>query len=163
MRRMYSKPQLLEAVEEESKLNGIKVFEDIKDKDGRPRFIEGDIDLSSETPTEIIKKYGKWSLSGTHLQIVLVIASTGAYNLSSLTIAQVGVPQWVKDKIVTIQGNNVARFDGAWWDSEELSFQEGLAYIQKPANNVISLYVGGVNLTSAKTFRVAFDLLIDNE
>ena len=47
MRRMYSKPQLLEAVEQESKLNGIKVFEDIKDKDGHNRFIEGNINFET--------------------------------------------------------------------------------------------------------------------
>ena len=68
MRRMYSENQLLKAVENESKENGLKVFENIVDKDGHKRFIE--FDLSPKTITGITPVYAKASLSGSHFMVV---------------------------------------------------------------------------------------------
>ena len=76
MRRMYSKPQLLEAVEQEAEVNGLKAFENIVDKDGHKRFIEGTPTNPTIEGVEIT--YAKWSLSGTHLMLVMAgnVAST---------------------------------------------------------------------------------------
>lgn len=52
----------------ENLLEGV-AFEDIVDKNGNPRFIEGTI--TPETISGITFTYCKWSLSGTHLMIVL--------------------------------------------------------------------------------------------
>ena len=76
MRRMFSLKQLEEIANKQvqeqvssGELENVKVFENIVDKDGHKRFIEGDITF--ENITGVSKVYGKWSLSGNHLMIVI--------------------------------------------------------------------------------------------
>ena len=85
------------AVDSVEKKNNLKVFENIVDKDGHKRFIEGDI-TPAET-TGITFTYAKWSLSGSHLQIVLAMTiAAGTYStfyLGDIT----NLPKWIFDKI----------------------------------------------------------------
>lgn len=162
MRRMYSKPQLLEAVESESKINGIKVFEDIKDKNGNPRFLEGDINLDVAVPSGITKTYGKWALSGSHLLIVLAIDVENGITVPPATILSVlDLPQWIVDKIVPLFSVNV------FWDttnfySEDSTIQYVPVLLRKQ-NDKINITTTTFTTTAIKHARIAFDLLIDNE
>ena len=159
MRRMYSKPQLLEAVEQESKINGIKVFEDIKDKDGHVRFDEGEITF--EEHEGITKTFAKWSLSGTHLMIVLAgQVANGTTIENNSVFAKINLPSWIIDKIyptydatVFVQTLYFYASGGANQNCGSRLVKETYGLSLKPAGNT--------TMSTDKTFRWAFDLLID--
>ena len=160
MRRMYSKPQLLEAVEQESKINGIKVFEDVVDKDGHKRFIEGTI--TQETITGITPGYSKWSLSGSHLMFVVcgTIADSTSVTSGSI-LMQVKLPDWIMNKIYPVYSNNIEyKITGIF--AENGTSQNIGNYLQK-ADGYIRLRLSAVTTTAERFFRFAYDLLIDNE
>ena len=159
MRRMYSKPQLLEAVEQESKINGIKVFEDIKDKDGHARFIEGT--LTQETISGITPSYSKWALSGTHLLIVVCGTIANATALSSTQLVTIDVPKWILDKVSTIYSNVVTYHSDSIYGSDGTT-QTINNYLAKLSNS-LAIQIGSITTTKERIFRFAYDLLIDNE
>ena len=165
MRRMYSKPQLLEAVEQEAKTNGIKVFEDIKDKNGNPRFIEGNVDISSDTPEGITKNYGKWSLSGTHLLIVYVITIANNITLNdNAIVGRLSLPSWVYDNLVPVIPNRTElQFVDLKVYNTDTSIQSASYRIIKGADNTLSIRQNGsLTTTKERQARIAFDFLIDN-
>ena len=170
MRRMFSLKQLKEIanaqVQEQvssGNLQNVKVFEEIIDKDGHKRFIDSDGNVYEV----ITNSYCKWSLSGTHLLLVLAgtIPDEGvipAYH--SLALFE-DIPSWVLDKIVPVWAStNIERKTidvlGDDWTSQELP-----ALLQKSDNKLIILLNKGTDFTATadRHFRVEFDLLIDND
>ena len=162
MRRMYSKPQLLEAVEQESKVNGIKVFEDIKDKDGHNRFIEGEINLKADVESGTTKIYGKWSLSGTHLTIVLCVAMANT-TVRTGSLAKVEIPKWILDKIVPIASNIVVYKPSQYAIASDASMQTITHMLNKLSETELYIYTGSLTLNADRVTRISFDLLIDDE
>ena len=160
MRRMYSKPQLLKAVEEESKLNGIKVFEDIKDKDGHSRFIEGDID--TDTITGITKLFGKWALSGTHLLIVFAESISNGTTTEFAKHGSMNIPSWVFDKLVPIYSDVITRGPMNYYANDGSS-QNAVVYLIKGSGGVVDINIASLTATANRQGRIQFDLLIDNE
>ena len=165
MRRMYSKPQLLEAVEQEAEVNGLKAFENIVDKDGHKRFIEGDIVLDESAPEGFTKTYGKWTLSGSHLMIVLAMTITSGVSVGASTLlANVDLPKWIKDKIYAVYGNYVMRITtlniGTGTDT---SFGFTLRKEGTSPNEVIKIRPEAFTTSREEHVRAEFDLLIDNE
>ena len=162
MRRMYSKPQLLEAVEQEAEVNGLKAFENIVDKDGHKRFIEGEIDI--ETITGVTKTYGKWSLSGSQLLIVLAleIADTTVLGTSTYFTNDIDLPQWLKDKIIPVTSglvdNITFNMRGSDWSAQAAS----VALI-KDDDKLKLRCLSSVTLSAKRYVRLAYNLLIDNE
>lgn len=139
----------------------VAIFENITDKDGYKRFIEGDIDLYSTVPEGITKLYGKWSLSGSHLLVVL------AFNVSDTTqfagtIAQISLPDWIREKLVAIFSNAID-FKPVNLFANNLSSQSIGVYLRKVSDTVIDLYVNTFTASADRVGRIAFDLLIDNE
>ena len=137
------------------------LFEQITDKDGHRRFIEGNI--TSETISGFTWTYAKWSLSGTHLMIVL------AGNLADETVvanatkfANINFAQWIKDKIYPIFDVLIDRKAILYYDSVG-NTQSATCYLQKEAGDTISLVTGGFTASADRSFRIQFDLLIDNE
>ena len=141
------------------KVNGKIAYEDIEDAQGHKRFIDGDIEI--ETVSGITKSYGKWSLSGSHLLIVLCLDLADETIFSYQRIAYVNVPAWVKDKIVPISDTYVDSKVFNAFDSA-LNSQQINGYLLKVDNN-IQIDIGGTTLTADRKVRMAFDLLIDNE
>lgn len=164
MRRMYSKPQLLEAVESESKLNGIKVFEDIKDKDGHARFIEGDISLNPLI-TDLTKTYGKWSLSGTHLMIVLAFDVPNAKVLGvGNELCEIVVPDWIKNKIYPLFATSYIEVKSFTLRADDWSTQNlSVNFIKNASNKLLFVVGSSLTLSANRHARLQFDLLIDNE
>ena len=157
MRRMYSKPQLLEAVEQEAEINGIKVFEDIKDKDGHNRFIEGEI--AFEEVSGITKTYAKWSLSGSHLMLVLCANVANGTVLSGTLLASIGnIPSWIYDKIVPIAGNLVYRYDEKFYASDGTNQTVSVFFYK---GTKLAVNFGTLTLSADRSIRIALDLLID--
>ena len=160
MRRMYSKPQLLEAVEQEAEVNGLKAFENIVDKDGHKRFIEEDI--TPETISGITWNYAKWSLSGTHLMIVVAGNIANATSLSSgAKLFDINIPSWIFDKIYPILSTHVSFITQIFY-GESATTQNATIRLSK--QTTLNVNMGqSFTLTADRTFRIAIDLLIDNE
>ena len=159
MRRMYSKNQVEEFVK-----NTKKDIATLVDSDGHNRFIEDDITM--ETIEGITQTYCKWSLSGTHLMIVVCgnIADTTALTENQL-LSAVSLPDWVKEKIVPIRPNTqeviLTQFlaYGAGGTTQNLSVR-----LVKTNENVIQIKkTGNLTLTADRSFRISFDLLIDSD
>ena len=164
MRRMYSKPQLLEAVEQESKINGIKVFEDVLDNDGHKRFIEGAITL--HTISGFTQNYGRWSLSGTHLMIVLAFTvASGTSFGNGVNLCSVAIPKWVLDKVAVLWGTSgvaLGTFNGIGSDTSSQSIS-GIVLGKEVDSLSIVRYGTATTMTADRNFRIEYDLLIDNE
>lgn len=164
MKRMWTERQVralgVDAVEQKSDL---KVFENIVDKDGHKRFIEGDI-----TPQEISGitfTYAKWSLSGTHLMVVLAgnVANTTTLTAGTSLARNISVPSWVLDKIVatfsTVIEVKTLTMYASGWGSQSLT-----ATIRKSSSAGLSVAnESNLTLTDDRSFRIQFDLLVDNE
>ena len=138
-----------------------KIFENIVDKDGHKRFIDGNIALKEGI--NLTLTYGKWSLSGSHLLIVLAGTITNGDVITSDTICEVGIPEWVLDKIYptvsTIIENKTCIFYDATFGSQNTQ-----VFLEKYSSpKKLSIYMNGFTVTNDRNFRLAFDLLIDNE
>ena len=163
MKRMWTERQVralgVDATEQKSNL---KVFEHIADADGHARFIEGEINLNSAVPEGVTKTYGRWSLSGTHLMIVIAgtIENTTALTFGSFA-SLVNLPQWITDKIVPISTSYV-EIKGFTLYAEDLTTQTTTIYLRK-SSNTIFMSNSALTLTAKRNFRYQFDLLIDNE
>lgn len=158
MKRMWSRNEIKEIVKVTQGYN----FANLVDKDGHSRFIEGELNTTELTGIEY--QYAKWSLSGTHLLIVLCFsADVDAYIGNGQTLATIDLPTWIKDKIVSVWGSYIAiqsnplRADD--WTQQTFS----LTLLKD--SGVIKLNSGtGVTITTNKKYaRFQFDLLIDND
>lgn len=154
MKRMWSKNELARQVKEVK-----KDITTLVDKDGHPRFIEGVIEPNEITG--ITWTYGKWSLSGTHLMIVLA-GSAVSDSYTYQEFAQFKVPQWVFDKIVSIFSDTIAYKAVNAYDSA-LNIQTMNVKLEKLTDAMQIFLNNSISLSSEKAFRIEFDLLIDNE
>lgn len=155
MRRMYSQNQLETQIKEVK-----KDINTLVDSDGHDRFIEGDVNLLSDV-VGITKTYGKWSLSGTHLMIVFAGSIPNGTEWVNKTFSVIDMPDWIKDKIVPVHSVTVV-------EQKTLVLYGGTAqnatvYLEKNQQGRVSLYLSSITANADKTFRISFDLLIDND
>ena len=149
------KAQVIEAVEADS---NIKIFENIVDKDGHKRFIEGDITI--ETIEGVTQTYGKWSLSGSHLMIVVGANFANASVIANGKLANINLPQWIVDKITPLFSTIAIRHNETLWNTD-YSSQTLIVNVEKQDNKIV-MYNGPLTLTKDRVGRFEFDLLIDN-
>lgn len=158
MRRMYSENQL------ENKVKSVqKDITTLVDKDGHDRFIEGDINI--ETITGVSKKYGKWSLSGSHLLIVLVLSMEVDADLAnSDLVATINIPEWILNKIAPVWSTAILYYNGTFrddsWNALNCNFT--LRKEENPSLLQIRCASNITNTSAKKYCRIALDLLIDN-
>ena len=164
MRRMYSLNQLQEiALKKIESTTSLKVFENIVDKDGHKRFIEGD--LEEITHEGVTFNYGKWSLSGSHLMVVIACSlADGTAITSSYGICKITLPKWVYDKIYPVFAGNLIDIRTINAFANDWSTQ-GVQIKCSKVTDSTKLYFefGSVTLTKDRGFRYQIDLLIDNE
>ena len=140
-----------------------KNISNLVDSKGNPRFIEGNI--TPETIAGLTYTYTKWSLSGSHLMIVLAGSCATMTLSNNVTFANISLPKFIMDKIfpLTAQGrvshaslNNY--YDFSYKSACNLSLVKG-------ANGliVIGWGIGSSSTLTAGTFRIQFDLIIDAE
>ena len=160
---MYSENQLLKAIEKESAENGIKVFEDIKDKDGHARFIDGIGEPVSQEGIETT--YCKWSLSGSHLLIVLAgnVANTTVVSYNTWLMKINNLPEWIKSKIINTFGNIVEQKTCTFYHTDGTTQSIAVGFSKTTSNIGIITTGSSVTLSKDRSFRIAFDLLIDND
>ena len=154
----------------ESAINyeGITKLENIEDKDGNKRF--ADYVFTPEEITGLTFTYAKASLSGSHLLIVL--AGTALANTviaDNSIIAVINLPKWIKDKIYPTEGSTICNESVLFYKENASYVTEGKTFTLtkvKVGDNVqidIRNIVGAQTITNNSSFRIAFDLLIDNE
>ena len=133
------------------------------DSKGNPRFVEGNGEPINSIPKGVEITYSKWSLSGTHLMIVLAgeIANETILGSQALRYKYV-MPSFILNKIIpTISSNSIELKDIKLW-ANNLTNQE-LTFRAYKESTYVAITCGGLTLTADRTFRVQFDLLIDNE
>ena len=159
MKRMWSKNELKNLADEQAKAVQ-KDIATLVDAQGHERFIEGDVELV-DTELNITKLFGKWSLSGTHLMIVLALGLQNGTAWTSGTIGTMDLPEWIIDKIVPLYSIEVAQ-KTTTFRANDTSGQNAETYLEKTISG-ISIYMAAINLTADRQGRIQFDLLIDNE
>lgn len=144
----------------------IKDLSKIVDEHGNPRFVEGNL-----TPTAFegcTYDYAKWSLSGTHLMIVIAgtIASGTHFSGTQNFLEDFELPQYIRDKIFPIGQYGVfdSKSFNIYAESNNTIAHSRTLYIQKHGNN-IGIYSNGSAYDFAANcyFRIQFDLLIDTD
>ena len=152
-------------------VNGAEVnanqLEGILDKDGHSRFIEGDMDINPITGVTF--KYKKWSLSGSHLMLVLSgIIASGTTIPNAEVIGAVGLPTWIMNKIFPVGEGNISNIisynDFNLVGVSSYNRENEQFYIQKDSveGKLFINKSGSLTTTEDLYFRLQFDLVIDN-
>lgn len=139
------------------------IFEEITDKDGHKRFIEGN-GLVSEI-TGLTNTYCKWALSGTHLLLVCAgkLADETVINAGTV-LCQFEIPKWVYDKIYPVWGDAYIEYKAIDCRADNWVGQTLDTALYKGSANIIGIIMPStLTLTDDRGFRIEFDLLIDNE
>ena len=134
------------------------LMENVVDADGHKRFVEGDIEI--EEITGVSKTYGKWSLSGTHLMMVLCleIADTTQLTANQL-LSKITLPDFINDKINPLVSTIISRQTFfAFSSAGSQNLQCNLLKVDNKIN--IEVY-SALTLTATRNTRIQFDLLID--
>ena len=135
----------------------------LTDSKGNPRFIEGDCVLNTLLPEGVEISYAKWSLSGTHLMIVVAgtLADTTGFN--AIKICDVIIPEYIGEKIYPVFLSKL-EYKTATAYAENYTQQQLSISLSKFSNtNLQVVKEGNTTLTADRAFRIQFDLLIDTE
>lgn len=135
---------------------------DIVDKNGNKRFIEGE--GTPATITGMTITYNKWSLSGTHLMIV--VAGTFYNNLDGINeLMSYTFPDWINNKIMAISPNGeIERYKPIYYRYITQAVYQSNAIIKKTDSGVSIFQGSSIDASQEKVvFRIQFDLLIDSE
>ena len=157
MKRMWSRNELRKIIQE---TYGIDI-NNLIGKDGHERFDDGDIQLNASAPEGVEKVYGKWSLSGTHLLVVLCINIPNTTNLGNLNLTKITFPKWIFDKIIPLTSSVIEKktFDAFGSDNTSQSLT---VWLQK-TSSTIDLNTSSFTASADRKVRISFDLLIDND
>lgn len=134
----------------------------IVDANGNARFVEGDGELADDTGITV--SYNKWSLSGTHLMVVLAgtIADETALTSNQL-LTTYTIPEYIGEKIYEVL-YNIIEVKGVNTYASDYTTQSVPIHFRKVSDTSLILRVGSdITLTAERTFRVQFDLLIDTD
>ena len=157
---------ITETTYNDEKIDGLVLFENIKDRNGNNRFIEGNI--TPETISGANFTQHKWSLSGTHLMFVLAGSATAAISAGTKLATISNLPTYIIDKIYRLLGsvstivtinNMISR------QADGTALVEYKCELDKISNSQLEIYcqenINPNNYTVG--VRLQFDLLIDNE
>ena len=138
---------------------GSSLLSDIVDANGNPRFVEGDI--TTGTFSGVTFTYAKWSLSGTHLMLVVSmdLESMASFTTIGTVLAYVELPEYIYNKIFGTVLD--------WKNSNVFSSQQMVnniqVYLKKQNNRIEFVTAANYGGGTAGTDRIQFDLLIDSE
>lgn len=148
-----------------NKFIGETEIETIKDNKNNNRFINGDVLVDSNAV--LTKVFGRYSLSGTHLQIAVLISNEAENDITLNTytlIAHCNVPAWLANKIYTLPNSmviEVKTFD-IGNRSSLLTIKAGKKVYLETSGNEIRILAGeNIPLNSNDFMRISFDLIID--
>lgn len=132
----------------------------IVDNKGNRRFIEGEgTPLNKEGVTI---SYCKWSLSGTHLMVVVAGSIDNGTTIPQFThFGDFDLPDFIFNKIQTVWGSNIEMKSIQAFNSDWSSQTIG-TYLTKTTRLSI-LTNGAFTATKDRNFRIQFDVLIDQD
>lgn len=141
------------------------LLENIVDSDGHKRFISGDITTTAHEG--IAYTYAKWSLSGSHLMIVLCgsVASGKTITDGAVMGTLADVPSWIYNKISPIGIHYIIDVMTAnLYSPDEWNRNTTIFRLRKPHSDSIVIdkdnnYLNERDYT--QNFRIMFDILID--
>jgi uncharacterized protein YoxC len=137
------------------------LFETITDSHGNPRFVEGDITMVQ--PEGITKTYGRWSLSGTHLMIVIEgSVANGASITNDRRLTTIKLPDYIFNKVATLWSSNVER-KTYFFFADDWTNQSSTCYLRKRNNDLTINNNTNITMTATRYFRIQFDILIDDD
>ena len=142
--------------------SGTITLDAIVDKNGNNRFVEGSVTPASITGITI--NYKKWSLSGSHLMIVLV--GTVSSNLTDYTtLASVTFPAYIQSKIHPLgkSAQLVSVTKGFLIKNTEYIATEYNFNLKKISNEFRIAPEQAITISGTYNFRIQFDLLIDTD
>ena len=161
MKHMWSEEEIQSLIEEQGGSGG-PTLDDIVDKKGNKRFIEGN--GTPITRSGLTNTYCKWSLSGTHLMCVIAgnLADGTSFERED-TLASFTVPSYIASKIFSVYKNNI-EFRNVSFYGNDGTVQNG-AFNIGCENNVIYFKFASMYTASGQErhFRIQFDLLIDSD
>ena len=143
------------------KISGKISFENIEDSEGNKRFIEGN--GTPATITGVTSAYCKWSLSGSHLMFVYAGTCDDETVLPAEDLVTFELPSWILSKIYPVfDTNKIAiipvKLYGSDWQTQDANL-----IVLKYQNYIIFYLTSSVTLNADRSFRIQFDLLIDND
>lgn len=148
--------------------NPLIICENLKDANGHNRFIEGNVTINNNYISNSEVPYAAWSLSGTHLQIVLCLLCSSGISAEGKNLANISdIPDYIMNKIVPMKNNVshicVSPVTYGFVPENLVKTSGGIEiYIQKDSDlNVLSLIGLTGFVESDKYYRIQFDLLID--
>ena len=135
----------------------------IVDNQGNPRFIEGDIPMKKISG--ITFTYSKWSLSGTHL--LMVIAGDIANGTTLVDASQwfeLALPQWIIEKLKILFGTQHIDMKSVIAYATDTSSQTiNGCVLDKGIDKIYLNVYSTITFTSDRAFRLIFDYLIDTD
>lgn len=141
--------------------NGFVTVEADGDTSARPLIVEGDgVPIEQEGVTIT---YCKWSLSGTHLMIVLAGSFADTTVIANNKIlASYAIPSYILDKVYPVwltfmEAKQIDVYAQDW------TKQQIFVKFAKESPNLTIVTGSTLTLTADRNFRIQFDLLIDNE
>lgn len=160
MKRMWSKNELKSIADAQAK-SVKKDIATLVDAQGHDRFVEGEVEI--ETITGVTKDYGKWSLSGTHLMIVLMLSLSDTITINANDkLCTINIPQWMLDKITPVFSNLIS-YSAAVAYGVDSSSQNFGNYLTKGPSYLNIFKLNSITLTADRKVRMQYDLLIDSE
>ncbi len=154
---------LVDVVPQKDSDGNYNIFEHIVDSHGHKRFDGGNIIMSERTG--VTYSFNKWSLSGTHLLIVVQLSVTNGTLFSTGYFGEIRLPEWILDKIQVVFGTNrVIRTSQVFYADDESQQTATIRLLKDEENACLRIACGtDLTLTADRNTRIAFDLLIDDE
>ena len=121
MKRMWSEEEI------SSQKKDIATLVDSK---GNPRFIEGE--GTTDEITGFTPSYCKWSLSGTHLMLVLAGTIANGITISTGSIATYEIPEFIMNKIYPVWAGRFLETKTMTLVADDFSAQTLSALLKKP-------------------------------
>ena len=138
------------------------IFEKIKDASGHARFIEGNGNPLSQEG--FASTYCKWSLSGSHLLLVLAGSIEDEVVISDGSVfAQFNLPEWIMNKIYATFGSNIELKTLSLYASDWTTQTTTISFRRASDYSVQFRIEQNLTMTAKRYFRIQCDLLIDNE
>lgn len=137
----------------------LKAFENITDVNDNLRFVEGEINLPSVTG--VTYPFTKWSLSGSHLMIVICGNITQGTTFS-IKRADITIPQWLLDKITPLTATYVNAGYSDIVDNSYAQVGRISSNLEKTSTNLRLNFICVTedSPTSDGSFRLQYDLII---
>lgn len=136
-------------------------MENIVDLNGNKRFVEGEGTSLELSGVDI--QYNRWSLSGTHLMLVVFgsVADTTVIPDPSI-LSKFVLPKYILDKIYPLVGIRV-NWGTITLYANDYSYQTVTFIVNKVGDGLELRTNSALTLTADRTFRIQIDLLIDAE